>query len=126
MGGAVRGHARRQGGGRDGSKPSDGGEWDWDALLAAWVEEGLPEERFGTQTPRRYAIVLKAAQRGRLEHTITLAHQVETMARQKMLKPLDDYLKPLRRKPASRVAGDGSAAVAAFLDRKIARQERGG
>jgi hypothetical protein len=38
------------------------------------------------------------------------------------LKPLDDFLKPVRSKP--RVEGDGSDQVAAFLDRKIARQER--
>lgn len=72
---------------------------------------------------------MQAAQRGRLERTITLAHQIEAVAMSvtadrrglRKLKPLAEFLKPLR---ASVRSTDGSEAVADFLDRKIAKQER--
>lgn len=105
-------------------KPSEGGEWEWDALLAAWVEEGLSEERFWKQTPRRFAVVLAASQRGNLERTIVLAHQIEVMARSKKLKPLEDYLKPVRKR--QRRPPNNNALIAAHLDRIAQRKSDDG
>lgn len=65
---------------------------------------------------------MAAAQRGTATRIIIAAHQTEVMARQKKLKDLDQYLKPLRRRAGRRT--DQSAAVAALLEGRAARGKR--
>jgi len=68
---------------------------------------------------------MAAQQRGHATRIITLAHQVEAMARQgKHFKALDHYLKPIGRKRPGRRRDDGIEAVAAMLERRQARRER--
>lgn len=106
-------------------KPSEGGEggWDWDALLAAWVEDGLDEARFWKQTPRSFAIVLRANAEGQRDRMIILAHQIGAFSRmdaKDFNRGLNYHLKRARR-PKRR--GDQSDAVAAMFDRMIDKQK---
>lgn len=73
--------------------------------------------------------------RGNYERIITLAHQVESMARQKSLKGLDHYLGKAKQKakPKTRAQVEvGAAQVLAMFkrlhaqDAKKAAQSRGG
>lgn len=75
--------------------------------------------------PRAYAVILEARQRGETERLVALAHQVEAMARQKKLKPLDDYLKPIRRRSPRR-RPNNNALVIAHLERIAERKKSDG
>lgn len=62
---------------------------------------------------------------GEVESTITLAHQIEAMARHpKRLPELGTLLKNIRKSAKPRSIEDQHAAVAAHLERLAARQKR--
>lgn len=48
--------------------------------------------QFGSMTPRLYQLAMTGAAKGLRDRTKALAHQIEWMARQKVLQPLHHYL----------------------------------
>lgn len=129
--GTVRRHAARPEYSWGEGKPSEAEEWDWDALLGAWVEEGLDESRFLEVTPRAFTNIIAAKQRGERVRIIALAHTIEAIAIDsttskggKKLKPLEHYLRPIERQAKKRRTGSQNVAVAAFLDSLAARQQK--
>lgn len=61
---------------------------------------------------------MKGSARGRRERTIVLAHQIEAMARQKRLKPVEQYLRQKKR-----ARGTDGRAVIDMLKRKGVKVE---
>jgi len=78
----------------------------------------LDPESFWRQTFRSYAIVMRGRAKGRHEQTVILAHQIEAMARQKMLRGVSHYL-PKDKKSAS----TGASEVLAMFSRAKERQD---
>lgn len=66
--------------------------------------------------------MLKGRARGHQERIIILAHQTESMARQKTLKAIKHYLP----KPERKAKADGASGVLAMLRRMKGRQSEKG
>lgn len=62
---------------------------------------------------------MRGRARGHQERIITLAHQVEAMARQKVLKPVAHYLP--KAKPPTR--GGAERSILTMLKAKLAQQQ---